>query len=165
MAPISAASFLKSGNKGGVEYCTFNFAILIFSEWKMRLPKTAGPKTIVNSKNMITRAQLNAALRDLEERLRKDTDLRLEARFAEFRQEMEGQFIKPEEQPELQEEDLRLLEESIARLREDCRRNAEEIRALRAELEDLEQILNTLSGYFAAAEFEEDDEIRDDFGS
>jgi predicted ribosome quality control (RQC) complex YloA/Tae2 family protein len=113
---------------------------------------------------MITRAQLNAALRDLEERMKKDTDLRLKARMTELRQETEERLSDSKERPLRQEEDLRLLvEESLARLQEDCQRNTEEICALRAKAEELEQILDLLAGRSAATE--EDEEIRDDLGS
>lgn len=117
---------------------------------------------------MITRAQLNAALGDLEERIAKDADLRLAAKVADLRLEVEERLDSLEARPEPREEYFRLLvDESSAQLREDCRRNSEDIRALRSRMEELERIIDILAGYFAPAEeaAEGEGEIRDDFGS
>lgn len=115
---------------------------------------------------MVTRAQLNAALRDLEERLKRDSDLRLEARFADFRQALEERLAGVEEEPELREEDIRLLIEEITEeTRQEGRRSVREICELRARITALEQVVELLSGEAVSSAAEEDGEIRDDFGS
>lgn len=116
---------------------------------------------------MITKAQLNAALSDLENRIGKSTDIKIDAKIVAIKTGLKSQIEDLERKRGSEEDEIFAeVEESLDRVRSDCQANAEEIKILKEKLRELERFIEATAkeeeGDFLKDEIEE--EITDDFG-
>ena len=116
---------------------------------------------------MITKAQLDAALSDLEKKIEKNMSIKIDAKIVAIKEGVRSQIEELEKNRESEEDEIFAeVEESLERVRSDCRANVEEIQILKEKLHELEQFIAATAkeeeGDFLKDEIEE--EITDDFG-
>ena len=119
---------------------------------------------------MITKAQLDAALSDLEKKIVRNMDTKIDAKILAAREEIK---LAVEEmnnkQKQIDDEIFLGIEESLDKAKEDCCTNTEEVKILKEQLNALEKCIEDMakegkSGKGVDVE-SDDEEIKDDFSS
>lgn len=119
---------------------------------------------------MITKAQLDAALSDLEKKIVKNMDVRIDAKILAEKNELKKAIEEVSSRREQADDEIFLeMEESLDKVKEDCCLNIAEVKDLKEKLSALERFIEDTAkaenfGAGIDADFD-DGEIRDDFSS
>ena len=115
---------------------------------------------------MITKAQLDAALSDLEKRIGRGTDFKVDARIFTLEESLKKRMEELDGKRELAEdESFAEMEKTLAEVKSICQAHAEEIGELKERLCELERFIADTAKEEKKVSMEDafDDEIRDDF--
>lgn len=112
---------------------------------------------------MITKAQFDAAMSDLEKRIEKKAGIKIDAKIVALEEIMKTRMGEMDGRRELAEDEIfAAMEKTLAEIKKDCQANAEESRELKERLCELERFIADTAKEEKDFPMDEE-EIRDDF--
>lgn len=112
---------------------------------------------------MITKAQLDAAMSDLEKRIEKNTGIKIDAKIIALEEALKTRMEETDGRRELTGDEIFAeMEKTLAEIKKDCQANAEESRELKERLCELERFIADTAKEEKSFPIDEE-EIKDDF--